>query len=82
MLQCYVCWKHGFIVPSISYNVCREIVTIVLTCLPVEYHFCSLMGLGGWSILNVWLSESKKAQNVALLIQLMQVGELPYGGIM
>ncbi|XP_065917118.1 serine/threonine-protein phosphatase 1 regulatory subunit 10-like [Dysidea avara] len=33
----------------------------------------SLMGLGGWSILNIWLSDSKKAQNVALLIQLMQV---------
>lgn len=31
------------------------------------------MGLGGWSVLNMWLSDSKKAQNVALLIQLMQV---------
>lgn len=33
----------------------------------------SLMGLGGWAILNMWLSDSKKAQNIALLIQLMQV---------
>ena len=37
---------------------------------------CSLMGLGGWTILNMWLSDSKKAQNVALLIQLMEVGYL------
>ena len=36
----------------------------------------SLMGLGGWAILNVWLSDSKKAQNVALLIQLMQVDSM------
>ena len=36
------------------------------------------MGLGGWTILNMWLSDSKKAQNVALLVQLMQVLILLY----
>lgn len=38
----------------------------------------SLMGLGGWTVLNMWLSDSKKAQNVALLIQLMQVNSVYY----
>ena len=46
-----------------------------IICCQISHGFGvhSLMGLGGWSILNIWLSDSKKAQNVALLIQLMQV---------
>ena len=44
-----------------------DILTVIIVIL------YSLMGLGGWSILNMWLSDSKKAQNIALLIQLMQV---------
>ena len=31
------------------------------------------MDAGGWPMLNMWLVEAKKAQNTALLIELLQV---------
>ena len=39
-------------------------------------HVYRFMDAGGWPMLNMWLVEAKKAQNTALLIELLQVHQL------
>ena len=34
---------------------------------------CRFMDIGGWSMLNVWLTEAKKAQNTPLLTEILHV---------
>ena len=33
---------------------------------------------GGWSLLNVWLSDGKKSQNVSFLLEILQVSSSCY----
>ena len=40
------------------------------------FHVYRFMDAGGWPMLNMWLVEAKKAQNTALMIELLQVHQL------
>ena len=44
---------------------------MILSC--VLFLYARFMDVGGWELLNVWLSDAKKAQDTPLLLELLQV---------
>ena len=46
---------------------------IVLNNAPPINSFIRFMDAGGWPMLNMWLVEAKKAHNIALIVELLQV---------
>lgn len=46
---------------------------ICTSCSNFFFFFVRFMDAGGWPMLNMWLVEAKKAQNVALVVELLQV---------
>ena len=52
---------------------CYILCTCSVHVLDAYLFFVRFMDAGGWPMLNMWLVEAKKAQNVALIVELLQV---------
>ncbi|XP_019852044.1 PREDICTED: serine/threonine-protein phosphatase 1 regulatory subunit 10-like [Amphimedon queenslandica] len=51
----------------------RCLILNVLQATKAQSTLSKFMEGGGWSLLNVWLSDGKKSQNVAFLLEILQV---------
>jgi len=50
---------------------------LVSVCLNILFSLPSrFMEAGGWAILNLWLAEAKKNQNLPLIVEILQVRTL------
>lgn len=41
---------------------------------------CRFMSIGGWAVLNKWLSDGKKTDNFTIIIELLEVKTITFTG--